>query len=88
MKTRVTDGLTIINPKEKSDRKEILALTIEQACGVMKKLLDSGINRRAIIVLVHDACPKGNYRHTGASRRQVGDVLDALAELSETYCTR
>lgn len=84
---RVTDGLTTISPKEKSDRKEILALTIEQACGVMKKLLASGINERAITVLIHDACPKGNFRHPGPSKRQVREVLKTLSDLYTIYCS-
>jgi len=74
----VTDGVTRINPGEKTERKEILALTIEQACEAMKKLLSSGLNRKAIVTLVQ--------ADTALGKREIESVLSSLEGLAKTYC--
>lgn len=76
--TRVSDGLTRIKPREPSDRKEVLALSIEQACESLKKLMGSGLNRKAIVTLVSDDARLG--------KREVEKVIDSLAGLHKTYC--
>lgn len=43
----------------------------------MKKLLKSGLNRHAIIVLVHDACNVG--------KTDIRAVLDSLETLAKDY---
>ena len=81
----VTDGLTRIRPDEKSERKEMLALSIEQACDALKKILSSGLNKRAIIVLVQDAV-KTNGRGQTIGLGEVETVLEALEGLAAKYC--
>lgn len=74
----VSDGLTRISPRETSDRKELLALSIEQASAALSKLLESGLNKRAIVTLVSADC--------GIPKRNVETVIDSLASLHKTYC--
>ncbi len=76
--TKVNDGITRIGPGEKSERKEILALTIEQASEALRKLLNSGLNRKAIVILVQAETKLG----MGA----IEQVIDSLSNLSKTYC--
>jgi len=76
---RVNDGLETISPREKSERKELLALSIEQACEALKKLLNSGLNRNAIITLV--------AADTKLPKTTIGQVLNSLQDLSKTYCS-
>jgi len=65
--------------EEKPETKEILAASIVslgQACERMKK--NGGLNRRAIVVLLHDA--------TKISKRDIEDILDAMTRLESWYC--
>jgi hypothetical protein len=75
---KATDGLTTINPKEKTERKEFLAHTIEEASGALKRLLEAGVNRKAIVTLVAEDARLG--------KREVEKVIDSLANLHKTYC--
>ena len=43
------------------------------------RLLDSGLNRRGLIVLLQDG--------TGLGKRQINDVLNALSSLADDYPT-
>lgn len=75
----VTDGITRIGPAEKTERKELLAHTIEQACEALKKLLNSGLNRNAIVTLV--------AAETKLPKTTIGQVLVSLENLAKTYCS-
>lgn len=77
--SRVTDGLTRIDPREKSDRKEILAKDIEAAGEALRKLLNSGLNRYAIVTLV--------AQETKVPKRSIERVIDSLSNLHRTYCS-
>ena len=57
---------------------EILAEAIVRIGDAAEKLNKSGINRKAIEVLLHDA--------TGLARRDIKVVLDALPRLRGWYC--
>lgn len=77
---RVTDGLVEIEP-DAGERHLILANVIEDVSAAMKRLLASGLNRRAIEVLVRDSAP-------GVGLADIRAVLDALEGLKARYCGR
>lgn len=62
--------------EEKVEPKD-LSEAIERISGAMKTLLKSGLNRRAIVVLLHDS--------TRVSKRDIETVLNGLETLKKTY---
>lgn len=60
------------------ESKEILAEAITRISESFAKLSASGLNREAIIVLVHD--------HTKISKRDIKLILDSLSRLRGWYC--
>lgn len=54
-----------------------LSSAIEAISDGLKRLVGSGLNRKAIIVLLHDA--------TGVARRDITAVLDGLNDLKKLY---
>ena len=58
---------------------EVLADSIVEIAGAMKKLKDSRLTERAVHVLIKDACPS----HIGMT--EVKAVLKALNELESLY---
>ncbi len=76
--SRVGDGLEEIEP-DAGERHLILAKVIEDVSLAMKKLLASGLNRRAVEVLVRDSAQ-------GVGLSEIKLVLDALEGLKERYC--
>jgi len=56
---------------------ELLASEIKKISDAAKELLSSKLSRRCILVLLNDA--------TGISKRDIGEVLDAAADLEKTY---
>jgi len=67
-----------VKKSDKTESKEILAEAIVNIGNAAKKLNDSGINKTAIIVLLHDKTklPKGTIKL----------VLDSLPQLERWYC--
>jgi hypothetical protein len=67
--------------------KAVLATTIVRISEAMAKLLSSGLNERAIVVLLHDAIPaRGKYGGQGKiTRSEIQSVLDALRDLKRRY---
>lgn len=57
---------------------EILAEAIVRLGGALDKLNESGMNRRAIILLLHDA--------TRVGKRDIEAILDAIPRLRGWYC--
>lgn len=57
---------------------EVLASAIRDIGAAAKKLAASGLNRKAIVLLVADS--------SKCSRGAVNAVLDALASLERDYC--
>lgn len=57
---------------------EILAEAITRIGDGFRELQASGLNRKAIVVLLRDA--------TGLGKRDIETVLDALARLRGWYC--
>lgn len=54
-----------------------LSSAIEAISDGLKKLIGSGLNRRALVVLLQDA--------TGVSKRDITAVLDGLNDLKKLY---
>ena len=73
MKSTVT-----VKKSEPPESKEILAAAITNISDGLTKLLASGLNRKAIIVLIQ--------AETRQSRTEIEAVLDALARLKGWYC--
>lgn len=59
---------------------EPLADVIRKLSEGIDRLLKSGLNRNAVVVLLRDA--------TGVGKRDIMEVLDALASLSKRYCQK
>lgn len=66
------------NP-DKPIEKEVLAESIVKISSAFKALQKSGLNEKAIIVLVHD--------QTKLPKRDIQLVIDSLAELQQAYCS-
>lgn len=54
-----------------------LATNIRKLSEGVEKLLASGLNRKAVVVLLKD--------HTGVSQKTINTVLDGLQELAKKY---
>ena len=63
----------------------ILAEAIVRVSKAAAQLNASGLNRRAIIVLIHDALPSGRNRPGMTAIRA---ILDAMEELEGRYCVK
>ena len=58
--------------------KEVLAETIVRVSEGFDKMVKSGLNHKAIVVLLQD--------HTGLPKGMINRVLNALPELKKMYC--
>lgn len=65
---------------EKPIERAVLEAHIIEISKSMNKLLESGLNRKAVIVLIADSTKQG--------KREIEYVLNSLEQLSEDYCTR
>lgn len=72
--------VTVKQNEEKPIEKEILAESIVRISDAFRKLQASGLNRRAIVVLLRDRCG------SRVSMTEIETVLDALSELKQRYC--
>lgn len=77
MTTRASTVAVVQDP-DKPVPREILAEALVRIGEAFVKLRASGLNRRAIVLLVSES--------SGQTRGAVGDVLDALESLSKDYC--
>jgi hypothetical protein len=68
----------VVHPEEKPVPKEILAEAIVNIGKAAAQLQGSGLNRRAIVVLLQD--------YTKLSKTDITTVLDALPRLAGWYC--
>jgi len=84
--TKKKEVVEVVQDAEKPVKREILAESIVRIGEAMKKLLESGLNERAIIVLIHDTVPNPGYGRTKISRGEIGQVFDALRVLKARYC--
>lgn len=78
-------SVDVIDDPEKPIEKKILAEAIVDVSKALKKLGASGLNRRAIIVLIYDSIPAPKYPRNKTSKGEIGDILDALETLKDRY---
>jgi hypothetical protein len=71
--------MTIAQDPEKPVEREVLATAITKISEGMQALLKSGLNRDAIIVLLHD--------RTRLPKSTLNTVLNGLAQLKRDYTT-
>lgn len=76
--------LNITQDPDKIVSKDLLATAIVKISDSMRQLLASGLNRKAIVVLVHDSIPKSGYGPS-IGKRDVEAVFGALEQLKERY---
>ena len=65
---------------EPPETPEVLAEAIIKISSAMRSLLDSGINRHAIVILLQ--------ADTKLSRASINLVLDSIDELEDLYCIK
>jgi len=70
----------VVQDEAQPIERDILAQAIVDISASTKALTASGLNQRAMIVLLHD--------HTGIPKRDIALVLDGLGELRKAYTTR
>ena len=86
IKIRTETQLTVKHTPEQVIHKEILAEAIIKISDARWKLTQSGLNRRAIIVRVHDSLPAPKFQQHRTSKKEVSEVLECLELLKERYC--
>lgn len=64
---------TVVTIEEGEQTVELLAASIEDLADAAEKLLDAGLTRRGLVVLLQD--------RTGLGKREINAVLDALPQL-------
>lgn len=67
-----------VKKSEPPESKEILADAIVNIGKATKKLMQSGVNRTAIVILIQ--------AQTKLSKRDINLVLDSLPQLERWYC--
>lgn len=77
---RKAGKVVVKQDEENMVARPVFAQAIVDMSKSLQKLLSSGLNRKAVVVLVaHDA---------KISKRDVEDVLVSLEDLAKTYCTK
>jgi broad specificity phosphatase PhoE len=71
-----TEPVRLATPPEP----EPLADAIRKVSEGMQRLLRSGLNKNAVVVLLHDYCRVG--------KRDIEKVLDSLGKLEAAYCVK
>ena len=71
-------NIKVVKNAENPESTEILAEAIIRIGENFEKLQKSGINREAIVVLIHDM--------TKLPKRDIGLVLNSLAKMKGWYC--
>lgn len=73
-----------VTPEVKRQTYDEIVSEINNISEGVKRLLDSRLSRRAIVVLIHDSVPSRGY-NSKPTRRQIEDVLDTAANLKNIY---
>lgn len=71
--------VTITQDPDKPVEREVLAASIVKISDAFQALKKSGLNRDAIVVLLHD--------RTKIARKTINDILNALEQLKRLYTT-
>ena len=76
--------------KEKPIEKLVIADHILEIGRAMKRLVESGLNRHAILVLVHENCKAAGsrFQRKKPSMDTVRVVFNSLADLERQYCKK
>lgn len=70
--------IEVVQSADKPVSTKILAESIVKISQSMKQLLNSGLNQRAIEVLVKNDC--------GVTLVEIGRVINSIKNLEQTYC--
>ncbi len=70
--------LIVVQPEEKPVSNEVLAASIVRISDEFARATSTGLNRRALVVLLKDA--------TGVAQYEINKILDALPDLKAMYC--
>lgn len=73
-------SIVVKQDEEQPVAKEVLAASIIHIGNATSKLLASGINMKAIVVLLHD------HLNAKVTKTDIRAVLNALPELEHAYC--
>lgn len=79
MATRAARGATVVQNPDAPVPREVLATSLVRIAEAFQKLRASGLNRRAIVILVSAS--------SGQGRGVVEHVLNALESLRKDYCS-
>ena len=71
------EKINIVQDPEKPVERNILALAIKDIATAMKRLVQTGVTREAVVVLVKD--------RTGLSKRDIEIVLNGIAQLERDF---
>lgn len=74
------EGMRIVAARAALLDPDTLADRLKSISSGMKKILDGGLNRRALVVLLQDC--------TGQSKTTINAVLDGLRDIEKNYCRR
>ncbi len=74
----MTRHTVTVKKSEPAESKEILAASIVRISEAFTALKSSGLNKQAIVVLLHD--------QTKIAKRDINIILDSLARLKGWYC--
>lgn len=72
----------IRNSEEQPVPTEIIAESIVKISKAAERMIASGLNRRALVTLIHELVP------TGIGKREVAAVLDVLPQLEKMFITK
>lgn len=75
-----SEGVKIVTARAALLDPDTLADRLKSISSGMKKILDGGLNRRALVVLLQDC--------TGQSKTTINAVLDGLRDIEKNYCRR
>lgn len=70
---------------DKVDFPEVIEKEIRAISASIRKLRESRLSERAIIVLIHDALPSATYGHPRIGKPAIKQVLDAAENLELHY---
>lgn len=86
MKRPRRQKVTVVQDPEEPVETEILAEAIVGISNAIKKLRESDLNDRAIVVLINASLPSNGKGGKVANLTTIRAVLDAIEELKENYC--
>lgn len=79
MKKQKEKKVDVVQPDGETEvPAKILAAAVRDIGAAARKLTSSGLNRRAIVLLLHDAC-------VGVGKTQIDAILDAMETLERRY---